>query len=208
MRKRLLRTMALFFIPPIMALIIRIFYLSSKKVFHLPSTVPSEPIIAAFWHGDLFYIPFIYFKLRKKPDVSVVISEHFDGQIIAKTNSYLKLKSVHGSSTRNGAKVLIAAMKILKNGGDIGITPDGPKGPRHEVADGIIAMSQKTGSKIVVCSCVPKAYWQLNSWDKFTIPKPFTTVDLYASEPIDIQGMERDEARAFIKEQMLLHDYA
>jgi lysophospholipid acyltransferase (LPLAT)-like uncharacterized protein len=121
--------------------------------------------------------------------------------------SYLNLKSIHGSSTRNGAKVLIAAMKVLKNGGDIGITPDGPKGPRHEVADGIIIMAQKTKSKIVVLSCVPQRYWQLKSWDNFTIPKPFTTVDLYASEPIDITGMEREEARALIKEQMLLHDY-
>lgn len=207
MRKRLLRSLALFLIPPIGALLIRLFYMSSKKVFHLPERVPEEPLIAAFWHGDLFYIPFIYFKLRKDPDVSVVISEHFDGKIIAKTNSFLKLKSIHGSSTRSGAKVLISAMRVLKNGGDVGITPDGPKGPRHEVADGIIAMSQKTNSKIVVLSCVPKSYWQLSSWDKFTIPKPFTQVDLYASEPIDISAMEREEARALIKEQMLLHDY-
>jgi lysophospholipid acyltransferase (LPLAT)-like uncharacterized protein len=207
LRKRLLRALALFLIPPIGALIIRLFYMSSKKVFHLPKEVPAEPAVMALWHGDLFYIPFIYFKIRKKPDVSMVISDHFDGKIIAKTNSYLNLKSIHGSSTRNGAKVLIAAMKVLKNGGDIGITPDGPKGPRHEVADGIIIMAQKTKSKIVVLSCVPQRYWQLKSWDKFTIPKPFTTVDLYASEPIDITGMEREEARALIKEQMLLHDY-
>lgn len=203
----MLRTLALWLLPPVGALIIRLFYLSSKKVFHLPKEVPEDPAIMAFWHGDLFYIPFIYFKLREKPDVSVVISDHFDGQIIAKTNSFLKLKSIHGSSTRGGAKVLISAMNVLKNGGDVGITPDGPKGPRHEVADGIIVMAQKTKSKIVVLSCVPKSYWQLNSWDRFTVPKPFTQVDLYASEPIDVSGMEREAARALIKEKMLLHDY-
>lgn len=207
MRKRLLRSLLLFLIPPVGALLIRLFYLSCKKVFHLPKEVPNEPAIMALWHGDLFFIPFIYFKIRKKPDVSMVISEHFDGQIIAKTNSYLKLKSIYGSSTRSGAKVLISAMRVLRNGGDVGITPDGPKGPRHEVAEGIIIMAQKTNSKIVVLSCVPKSYWQLKSWDKFTIPKPFTRVDLYASEPIDITGMQREEARALIKEQMLLHDY-
>ena len=207
MRKRLLRSLSLFLFPPCSALLIRLLYMSSKKVFHLPKEVPAEPAIMALWHGDLFYIPFIYFKIRQKPDVSMMISEHFDGQIIAKTNSYLKLKSIHGSSTRNGAKVLIAAMKVLKNGGDVGITPDGPKGPRHEVAEGIVIMAQKTKSKIVVLSCVPKSYWQINSWDKFTIPKPFTQVDLYASEPIDVSGMEREEARVLIKEQMLIHDY-
>ncbi len=207
MRKRLLRTLSLYLLPPIGALFIRLTYMTCKKRFHLPKEVPSEPAIMALWHGDLFFIPFIYFKVRKKPDVSMVISDHFDGQLIAKTNSYLKLKSIHGSSTRNGAKVLIAAMKVLKNGGDVGITPDGPKGPRHEVADGIVIMAQKTKSKIIVLSSVPQSYWQLKSWDKFTIPKPFSQVDLYASEPIDVSGMTRVEARTLIQEQMLIHDY-
>jgi len=207
LRKRLIRSLSLYLLPPIAALFIRLTYWSCKKVFHLPKEVPSEPAIMSLWHGDLFFIPFVYFKLRKKPDVSMVISDHFDGQIIAKTNSFLKLKSIHGSSTRNGAKVLIAAMKVLRNGGDVGITPDGPKGPRHEVADGIIIMAQKTKSKIVVLSSVPKSYWQLNSWDKFTIPKPFSEVHLYASEPIDVSGMTREEARVLIQEQMLIHDY-
>ncbi|MGB5966606.1 MAG: lysophospholipid acyltransferase family protein [Sulfurimonadaceae bacterium] len=207
MRKRLLRSLALFLIPPIGSLLIRLFYFSSKKVFHLPSTVPEEPFITAFWHGDLIYQPFLYYQLRNRPNINVVISDHFDGQIIAKTIHHLKLNTIHGSSTRNAAKVLIAAIKTLKNGGDIGITPDGPKGPRHEVADGVVIMAQKAKAKVIIFSCVPKSYWQFNSWDRFTIPKPFTRLDFYASEPLDLSGMEREEARALIKEKLLLHDY-
>ncbi|MEE8589002.1 MAG: lysophospholipid acyltransferase family protein [Sulfurimonadaceae bacterium] len=207
MRKRLLRSLALFLIPPIGSLLIRLFYFSSKKVFHLPATVPEEPFIAAFWHGDLVYQPFLYYQLRNRPNINVVISDHFDGQIIAKTIHHLKLNTIHGSSTRNAAKVLIAAIKTLKNGGDIGITPDGPKGPRHEVADGVVIMAQKTKAKVIIFSCVPKSYWQFNSWDRFTIPKPFTRLDFYASEPLDLSGMEKEEARALIKEKLLLHDY-
>ncbi len=207
LRKRLLRSLALSLFPPIGILIIRLFYFSSKKVFHLPDNVPPEPFIMASWHGDLLFQPYLYFKLRKKPNVSIVISEHFDGQIIARIVSYMRLKTIHGSSTRSGAKVLIAALKTLKNGGDIGITPDGPKGPRHEVADGIVVMAQKTGSKIIVFSCVPKDYWQFKSWDRFTIPKPFTRLDFYASEPLDVTGMTMHDAKALIKETLLLHDY-
>lgn len=207
LRKRLLRFLALSLFPPIGILIIRLFYLTGKKTFHLPEHVPPEPFIIASWHGDLLLQPYLYFKLRKTPNAAIVISEHFDGQIIAKIVSYMKLKTIHGSSTRGGAKVLIAAMKTLKNGGDIGITPDGPKGPRHEVADGIVIMAQKTNTKIVVFSCVPKSYWQFKSWDRFTVPKPFTHLDFYASEALDIAGMTMHEAKALIKETLLLHDY-
>ncbi len=207
LRKRLLRSLALFFLPPIGALFIRLFYYSSKRSFHLPQEVPQEPIIVACWHGDLFYLPYLYLKLRDKPNANVVISEHFDGQIIAKITRYFKIGTIHGSTTRGGAKVLIAAMKSLKNGIDIGITPDGPKGPRHEVAEGIVVMAQKTNARVITLSCVPKSYWQFKSWDRFTIPKPFTRLDFYASEALDFTGMEMDEAKALIKEKLLIHDY-
>ena len=207
MRKRLLRALALNVVPLLGSLLIRLFYFSSKKVWHLPTNVPEEPFITAFWHGDLIYQPFLYFQLRKEPNINVVISDHFDGQIIAKTIEHLNLNTIHGSSTRNAARVLIAAIKTLKNGGDIGITPDGPKGPRHEVADGVIMMAQKTKAKVIVFSCVPQSYWQLKSWDRFTIPKPFTRLDFYASEPLDLSGLDKEEARALVKKTLLVHDY-
>jgi len=207
LRKRLLRSLALFLLPPIGALLIRLFYFSSKKVFHLPKEVPAESTIFACWHGDLFYLPYLYLKLRNSANANVVISEHFDGQMIAKIIEYFGLGTIHGSSTRSGAKALIAAMKTLKNGVDIGITPDGPKGPRHDVADGIVVMAQKTDTKVIVLSCVPKAYWQFNSWDRFTLPKPFTRLDFYASEPLDLSGMPIPEAKALIKQTLLVHDF-
>ncbi len=161
----------------------------------------------ASWHGDLLFQPYIYRKFRKIPKVDIVISEHFDGRLIAKTMSHFSLGTIHGSSTRNGARVLIQALRLLKEGHDIGITPDGPKGPRHEVQDGVIVMAQKTNSKIMAFSCVPSSFWQLGSWDRFTIPKPFGTLDFYSSEPIDLQGMELDDARALLKEKLMEHTY-
>jgi len=208
LRKRLLRSVALVILPPIGALLIRLFYYSSRRRFHLSDTVPTEPIIVACWHGDLFYLPYLYLKLRSTPNAKVIISEHFDGQLIAKVTNYFKIETIHGSTTRGGAKVLIAAIKALRAGKDIGITPDGPKGPRHEiVTDGIIAMAQKSNAKVITLSCVPKSYWQFKSWDRFTVPKPFTTLDFYASEPLDLSGMEASEARQLIKDKLLLHDY-
>jgi len=208
LRKRLLRQLSLIFIPPIGALLIRLFYYSSRRKFHLPSNIPDEPIIVACWHGDLFYLPYLYLQLRKKPNAKVIISEHFDGQIIAKITEFFRIKTIHGSTTRGGAKVLINALRTLKEGTDLGITPDGPKGPRHEiVADGIVTLAQKGKVKVITLSCVPKSYWQVKSWDRFTIPKPFTQLDFYASEPLDLSDLSKEEAKMLIKQNLLVHNY-
>ncbi|MFY9143337.1 lysophospholipid acyltransferase family protein [Sulfuricurvum sp.] len=205
MRKRFLRALALWLIPPIGTLIIRLIYLTNTKRFHLPNLIPSEPVIFAFWHGDLLMQPYLYYQFRTSPKANVLISDHFDGQIIARIMRYFKLGTIHGSTTRGGAKVLIQALKSLSEGYDIGITPDGPKGPRHEMSDGVVIMAQKRKTKVIVYSCVPSKFWQLPSWDRFTVPKPFGTLDFYASEPIDLEGMEMEAAKDLIKARLMEH---
>ena len=181
----------------------RFIYFSSKKRFHLPQDIPQEPVIFAFWHGDLLMQPYTYYQFRKVPKANVLISDHFDGALISKTMRYFKLGTIAGSTNRNGAKVLIQAIKSLKNGYDIGITPDGPKGPRHSVSDGIVAMAQKTGAKVITFTCRPSRFWQLHSWDRFMIPKPFCVLDFFASEPLDLTGMELQEAKEVIRHALL-----
>jgi len=134
-----------------------------------------------------------------------LISDHFDGKIIAGVMKYFNLGTIHGSTTRGGAKVLIQGLKSLSDGYDIGITPDGPKGPRYEMSEGVVVMAQKRKTKVIVFNCVPSRYWQLPSWDKFVIPKPFGTLEFYASEPIDLEGMEMEEAKAMVKERLMKH---
>ena len=207
MTKERKRELALKYLPFAMALAIKLIYFTARKRFHLPQQIPDEPTLFVFWHGDLLFQPFFYQNLRKAPKAKVIISEHFDGQVIAKMATYLGLGSIHGSSTRNGAKVLIAALKTMRDGEDLAITPDGPKGPRHEVKDGVVMIAQKAKAKIVVLSCVPKRCWRLKSWDRFSIAKPFTTLDFYASEALDISDMDREEAKAKIEELLLVHDY-
>ncbi len=204
-RKAILQRLALWIVPPVGALLIRFIYYTSKKRFHLPRTIPEDPVVFAFWHGDLLMMPYLYYQFRESPNANVLISDHFDGRIIAKVMRYFRLGTIHGSSNRNAAKVLIGAMRTLKAGADIGITPDGPRGPRHEVADGIVVMAQKTGAKVIAYSCVPSRCWHLGSWDRFTIPKPFCTMDFYASEPIDLQGRSFEEARAVVKAALMEH---
>ena len=206
-QKRMSRQAALWVIPPLGTLLIRLIYLTCKKRFHITQEIGKAPVIFAFWHGDLLMQPYLYYRFRDTPHAKVIISEHFDGQIIARIMQFFKLDTLHGSSSRSGAKVLIGGIRALKEGFDIGITPDGPKGPRHEVADGVVVMAQKSGAKVIVYSCVPSRYWQFRSWDRFTIPKPFSTLDFYASSVLDLKNMPLQEAKSVVKEELMRHAF-
>ena len=205
--KQLSRSFLLLFVPFLGSLLIRLLYLSNKKVFHAPEKIGENSTIFACWHGELLMLPYLYKHYRKTPHAKVLISPHFDGQLISKTIRYFGLETLAGSTNKNAARVLIQAMKSIKEGYDIGITPDGPKGPRHEVADGIIVMAQKTRAKIILVEIKPTKYWQLHSWDKFIIPKPFGTLHFYATEGIDICAMDMQEAREMIKRGLLAHEH-
>jgi len=204
--KKVSRSFALIFVPFIGSLLIRLLYYTNRKVFHAPQNITDKSVIFACWHGELLMLPYLYKHYRKTPHAKVLISSHFDGELISRTIKYFGLGTLAGSTNRNAARVLIQAIKTIKEGYDIGITPDGPKGPRHEVADGIIVMAQKAGAKIVLVEIKPTKFWQLDSWDKFIIPKPFGVLHYYASCELDVSGMELEEARAVIQKGLLLHE--
>lgn len=206
MGKKLFRALALVIVPFIASLLIRAIYLTNKKKFHVPKIVGGEPAIFACWHGELLMLPYLYFYFRKTPHAKVLISSHFDGMLISKTIKYFGLDTIAGSTNRGAAKVLMQGIKALRDGYDIGITPDGPKGPRHEVADGVVVMAQKTGAKVVLVRIIPTKYWQLKSWDKFIIPKPFGVLNYYTTAPLDLDKMELEEAREMIKMELSKHE--
>ena len=204
--KYFLRSLTLVTVPFFASLLIRFLYATNKKEYHSPDSVGDEPIIFACWHGELLMLPYLYKQYRKKAHAKVLISDHFDGLLISKTIKYFGLGTIAGSTNRNAARVLIQGIKTIKEGYDIGITPDGPKGPRHTVSDGVIVMAQKTKAKIVLVEIKPTKYWQLNSWDKFTIPKPFGKIDYYSTEPIDVSDMDIEDARELIQKGLLKHE--
>ena len=189
-------------IPFLLHLLVRFIYLTNKKVFHHPKKLDDKVYIVAFWHGELLMQPFNYHKLKPKSKVSAIISDHKDGEAITRTVEFLGIDSIRGSSSKGGLKALMNAIKELKEGNDIAITPDGPRGPRHSVANGIVAISQKTNAKILAFNCKPTKYWQFNSWDKFILPKPFGRMDFYVSEPFSVEGLEIEEAKNLIKEKL------
>ncbi len=192
-------------LPFIMQLYVRFVYFTSKKNFYHPLIDAEKTYVVSFWHGELLMQSFNYHKLKPTGTVKAMISEHRDGEAITKMVEYLNIGSVRGSSSKGGLKALINAIKELKSGVEVAITPDGPRGPRHSVADGIVAIAKKTQSEILILNYKPTSYWQLKSWDKFVIPKPFGTINFYISEPFSVNDMEMNDAKELIKEKMLIN---
>jgi lysophospholipid acyltransferase (LPLAT)-like uncharacterized protein len=159
----------------------------------------NESFVMAFWHGDGIMQSFNYKAYKPNGNLKAIISEHKDGAMMSRIVSGMGIGTIKGSSSKGGVKALIGAINAIKEGYDVSITPDGPRGPIYSVADGIVALAQKTDAKIVGFCSKPQNFWQFNSWDKYKLPKPFGTIHYYTSEPFSIKGMEMDEAKKLIK---------
>lgn len=188
-------------IPPLGVFVIRVLMLTNKKSFSLPQNTPQDNFIVVFWHHDLLLTTFAYKRL-KKPNIDVMISEHFDGEIIAKIIARLGLRSIRGSSSKGGARVFLNALKALRAGADVAITPDGPRGPNHSVSSGVVALATKLDLPIVALGYEASRCWRLKSWDRFKIPKPFGVIDFRISEPFYITHLNEEEAKAKIAKEI------
>lgn len=131
-----------------------------------------SPFIFSLWHGQL--LPLLW--LHRHQGVALLISEHRDGELIARTASAIGYALVRGSSTRGGERALLALVRELKRGREVAVTPDGPRGPAARYAPGALIASQRSGAPIVPVAASADRAWHLKSWDRFIIPKPFATI--------------------------------
>ncbi|RDU57401.1 lysophospholipid acyltransferase family protein [Helicobacter sp. MIT 99-5507] len=202
-RRAFKRKIILLFAPRLVWIFLWILYLSCKNRFYIHDDIKKGNAILAFWHGEFLMLPFLYKKMRDKPKIFVISSEHFDGELMVKLYGYFGFKTIRGSNTRGGRRVLIQSFKKLEDGYDVAITPDGPKGPYHSIADGVVAMSQKTGIAIVPVRTIPNRFYELKTWDKFRIPKLFSKI-IYISMPSFhiSKDLNLEDAKELVYKQM------
>jgi lysophospholipid acyltransferase (LPLAT)-like uncharacterized protein len=131
-----------------------------------------RPVIFVLWHGQM--LPLLY--QHRNQAVRVLISEHRDGELVARTAIVLGFGTVRGSSTRGSGRALLGLVREVEAGHDIAVTPDGPRGPAKSFAPGALIVAQRTGARLVPITAVAKSAWHLKSWDRFMIPKPFARV--------------------------------
>ena len=163
-----------------------------------------RPFICAFWHGRLMLAPHGW---PKGTPIHVMISRHRDGENIARATRHLGVVPILGSRTRGGVAAGRASLRLLKEGNYIGITPDGPRGPRMRVQPGIIALARLSGAPIVPISFAVSRRAVANSWDRFVIALPFGRgvylwgSPLYVAADADKAALE--EARRTLEERLI-----
>ncbi|MGQ3685340.1 MAG: lysophospholipid acyltransferase family protein [Candidatus Loosdrechtia sp.] len=138
--------------------------------------------IYAVWHCMILAPAYT----GKGSNVQVLISQHSDGEYIAQVVKRLGFGVIRGSTTRGGMRALKALIDKAKAGYSLAITPDGPRGPRFVVQSGGIYLGKKTQLPIIPIVIGLSGYWELRSWDRFRIPKPFSRALIMYGEPIYI----------------------
>jgi lysophospholipid acyltransferase (LPLAT)-like uncharacterized protein len=151
----------------------------------------------AFLHGDMLIPAYLF---RRVP-AAIMISQHGDGELIAQVEQRLgRHVPVRGSTTRGGAR---AFLEIVQQQGDIAwaITPDGPRGPRGRVHDGVVLLASESGRAIQPAGFAASRAWRTRSWDRFVIPRPFARIAGYIAEPLAVPaGLPREERRKYAHE--------
>ncbi len=152
-----------------------------------------EPTIWIFWHNRMCVMPIVYARFYKHRHGAVLASSSKDGAIIAGVMERFGVGNVRGSTSRRGAEALLELTRLVENGGDVVLTPDGPRGPRYVLGSGAISLAQNTGAPVVPISVEYSSCWRLRSWDGFMIPRPFSTVRAIFGQPHRVRSTTTSE---------------
>lgn len=145
-----------------------------------------RPLIFAFWHNQLMLMPFGYKALVRHKKLTVLISQSRDGAIVDQFVKKFGFESIRGSSSRGGTHALIRLKRQIEEGYDLAITPDGPRGPRFQVARGAIALASVSGCPILPVACDFKYKKRLSTWDQFKIPRPYNIASLVVGQAMKV----------------------
>lgn len=148
-----------------------------------------QPLLFAFWHNRIFLMPYLFrkhWRPRERVRVAALVSASKDGSQLASLLEEFGLVCVRGSSSRRGSQALRELARLVRDGYDVAITPDGPRGPRYIVQPGAVSLAQLAEQPIIPVSYVLSRKITVNSWDRFMIPVPFARCTVRIGQPIHV----------------------
>ena len=140
------------------------------------------PYVLLCWHDAL--LPVMWHHRHR--GIAAVVSEARDGQYLAALAISLGYGVITGSSTRGGGRALREVIRALQRGTPVGVTPDGPRGPRRVAKPGAMAAAARARVVIVPVHAESRPAWRANSWDEFLLPPPFARVRVAYGEPFRV----------------------
>lgn len=156
------------------------------------------PVIYAAWHGRILLLPLLYGRRRLR----ALASRSRDGELVTRYLSRFGVEVERGSSSRGGAAALHQLTRWLRQGGEVVVVPDGPRGPAEVVKPGIIALARLSGAAIVPVAVGASRDWRLGSWDGFRIPRPFARCVARFGEPIHVDARAGRRSDDKVRDQL------
>jgi lysophospholipid acyltransferase (LPLAT)-like uncharacterized protein len=141
-----------------------------------------RPVIYILWHSRI--LPLLYH--RRGEGMALLISRHRDGGYLAELSERWGYRVVRGSSKRGGEVGLLGLVRALKSGGEVALTPDGPRGPAERMKPGALAAAQHANALVVPSGARASSAWWIRSWDRFCVPRPFAIVDIVYRAPFGV----------------------
>lgn len=162
------------------------------------------PVAIVLWHNRLFMASEVYHRFRGRRPTYALISASKDGALLVAFFSMVGgMRAARGSSNANGREAANVLVELQRTGHDIGITPDGPKGPRYVLKPGVVIVPRRTGSPLLLLGIDIESAWRVKSWDRFYIPKPFSKVRMRGEIIENHELADRDAALARIQARLL-----
>jgi hypothetical protein len=170
----------------------------------------SHPAIFCIWHNRLSLCLVVYEKFVARRfagrRMAAMVSASRDGGVLARVLELFEVEPVRGSSSRRGHQALLEMTSWSDKGLDLAITPDGPRGPRYHIQDGIVALAQVTGRAILPISYHLNWKITVKSWDGFQIPLPLARCTVCIGETMEIpraaSDAERDTLRQLLEQRL------
>jgi lysophospholipid acyltransferase (LPLAT)-like uncharacterized protein len=165
-------------------------------------TFAGEPSVFVLWHNRLFLAAELARRFRNGKPIYALVSASSDGAWLTALFSTLGVRVVRGSSSRLGREAAADLLEALRAGHDVGITPDGPRGPCYVMKAGALIVARRARIRVVLAGFDFESSWRLSSWDGFHIPKPFSLVNMRFVEAATHQLEDRDEAARDLGRQL------
>lgn len=166
-------------------------------------TKRDEPVAIILWHNRLFLAAEIVRRFRVGRPAYALVSASQDGAWLTAFFALAGLRTVRGSSSRLGREAATALVDTLRAGHDVGITPDGPRGPCYEFKPGAIIVARRTRAPLLLVGAEFTAAWRLGSWDRFCVPRPFSRVRMRCEIIPAAALADRDEAIAQVRQRLV-----
>ena len=172
--------------------------------------IRDQPVIFCIWHNRLALCLMLYHRyvarLHPGRRLAVMVSASRDGGLLARILNHFGVQPVRGSSSRRGPQALLELTSWAERGYDLAITPDGPRGPRYSVQDGVVALARLTGLPIVPVTYHLTWKFCLRSWDQFQVPLPFTRCEWRLGDPLvvprDLSDPEHEALRQRLEQSL------